>query len=189
MEFTFNDIEGWFSEADANFVSEIVRKIKNGTMAEVGLFKGKSSAIMMPIAINNNTQYYAVDNFYGGIDASTPASKIQRTQGDEVMKEFIANMKKLGVNRPDYMLWKLDSVSAALTFPNDSLDFVFIDADHAYESVKKDLEVWYNKIKPLGIIGGHDYNNPGVKMAVDEFCQTKKLSISNGGNCFSMVKN
>lgn len=189
MDFSWENIDGWFSSADRDFVIDIIRKIKNGTIVEVGIFKGKSTAVMMPIAVQNNTQFYAIDNFFGGLDENSPASKIQRTQGDKVMQEFISNMKKLGINRTDYVLWKLDSISAALNFPNDSIDFVFIDSDHAYESVKKDIETWYDKVKPGGILGGHDFNNHDVRRAVDGFCQTKKLSINTGGNCFSVVKN
>lgn len=49
------------------------------------------------------------------------------------------------------------------------VDFVYIDADHSYESVWKDLRAWLPKIKAGGIMGGHDYGNgPGVERAVDE---------------------
>lgn len=53
-----------------------------------------------------------------------------------------------------------------------SLDFVFIDAQHDYDSVKEDIELWYPKVKPGGLFAGHDYNKTkfsGVVQAVDEF--------------------
>lgn len=49
-----------------------------------------------------------------------------------------------------------------------SLDFVFIDADHNYESVKKDIIAWAPKVKLNGIICGHDTLLKGVKKAIDE---------------------
>jgi predicted O-methyltransferase YrrM len=52
---------------------------------------------------------------------------------------------------------------------NKSLDFVFIDADHGYESVKKDILAWLPKVKNGGLISGHDINLPGVYQAVNEF--------------------
>jgi hypothetical protein len=57
--------------------------------------------------------------------------------------------------------------------PDNSLGMVYIDADHSYESVKKDLEAYYSKVVPGGIISGHDILNPayGVKKAVEEFCE------------------
>ncbi len=63
------------------------------------------------------------------------------------------------------------SLDAAKMFKDRSLDFVFIDADHNYESVKVDIAAWRSKVKPGGILAGHDYGNsqwPGVKQAVDE---------------------
>lgn len=42
-------------------------------------------------------------------------------------------------------------------FDNESLDFVYIDANHAYDFVKEDIELWYPKVKKGGIVSGHDY--------------------------------
>jgi hypothetical protein len=66
-----------------------------------------------------------------------------------------------------------DSLKAALSVPDASLDFVFIDADHSYEACRADVLAWLPKIKPTGFISGHDYENPdypawGVKRAVEE---------------------
>lgn len=49
------------------------------------------------------------------------------------------------------------SVEATKDFENDSLDFVYIDADHFYGTVKEDLEAWGPKVKEGGILCGHDY--------------------------------
>ncbi len=61
-------------------------------------------------------------------------------------------------------------------FADRSLDFVYIDADHAYEAVFRDLRAWFPKLRPGGIFAGHDYLDGiipegrfGVKQAVDEF--------------------
>lgn len=54
---------------------------------------------------------------------------------------------------------------------DNSLDIVYLDAAHYYEAVKKDLEAYYPKVKPGGVIAGHDYLNMayGVNQAVQEF--------------------
>ena len=69
---------------------------------------------------------------------------------------------------------KLPSVQAADKFAEESLDFVFIDANHSYEAVKEDIEAWTPKVKPGGIVSGHDYyltrhGNYGVIEAVNEY--------------------
>lgn len=48
------------------------------------------------------------------------------------------------------------------------LDFIFIDADHAYESVVKDIRAWAPKLRSGGMITGHDIHFTGVRRAVDE---------------------
>ena len=65
------------------------------------------------------------------------------------------------------------SLQVACLIPNESLDFVYIDANHKYESVKQDIKAWYPKVKSGGLFFGHDYNgkrhDKGVKIAVNEF--------------------
>jgi len=56
-----------------------------------------------------------------------------------------------------------------------TLDFVFIDADHKYESVKKDILAWTPKLKIGGMISGHDINMPGVLQAVSELIPNFKI--------------
>jgi len=66
---------------------------------------------------------------------------------------------------------KMDTVLAALEFADKSLDYVFIDADHSYESVRSEINAWLPKVKSGGYMMGHDYHHerfPGVTEAVDE---------------------
>lgn len=68
--------------------------------------------------------------------------------------------------------WKGDSISVASVTGFESLDFVYLDAGHEYENIKADFEAWYTKVRPGGIIAGHDYGHdnefPGVKKYIDE---------------------
>jgi len=71
---------------------------------------------------------------------------------------------------------KATSEEAALQVPDGSLDCAFIDGDHSYEAVSLDIRLWRPKVKPGGILSGHDYHNNirykdkfiGVDRAVDE---------------------
>ncbi len=48
-------------------------------------------------------------------------------------------------------------------------DFVWVDGDHSYEQVRRDIKNYRPLVKAHGFIGGHDYNGcAGVKQAVDE---------------------
>jgi predicted O-methyltransferase YrrM len=55
-------------------------------------------------------------------------------------------------------LVRLPSLAAAREIQNDSLDFVYIDANHRLEQVIADLAAWVPKVRPGGIVSGHDYD-------------------------------
>ena len=58
----------------------------------------------------------------------------------------------------------MDSAQAAREI-DVAPDFIFVDGDHEYEGVKKDIESWTPKLKKGGIIAFHDFNN--VNPAID----------------------
>jgi len=73
-----------------------------------------------------------------------------------------------------------DSADSAKLFKAGSLDFVFIDAGHQYEEVKRDLEAWFPKVRKGGVFSGHDYvlyGDFGVIKAVDEFAKSKGYKV------------
>lgn len=53
---------------------------------------------------------------------------------------------------------RMYSTVAAKKFEKESMDFIYIDARHDYCGVKEDIELYWSKLKPGGIIAGHDYN-------------------------------
>jgi hypothetical protein len=59
------------------------------------------------------------------------------------------------------------------------VDMVWVDASHEFVGAKADLDAWWAKVKPDGILAGHDYSEPGVALAVDRFCfqASKKPTI------------
>ncbi len=65
-------------------------------------------------------------------------------------------------------LKRMTTTEAAKQVPDHSLDFVFVDADHSYEGCLADIVNWTPKVRPSGIIAGHDYGWATVRRAVDE---------------------
>ena len=63
----------------------------------------------------------------------------------------------------------MTSEQASGFYKDNSLDFIFIDADHRYEAVTKDLQNWFPKLKTDGIIAGHDWPWDSVRNAVTDF--------------------
>ncbi len=82
-----------------------------------------------------------------------------------------------------------DSVVAAEQVPDESLDFVFIDADHSYYGVTRDLKAWVPKVKIDGFVSGHDFEDPlyprwGTKRALTDFNIGKVIVGDDGCWCF-----
>ncbi|MDC0839860.1 class I SAM-dependent methyltransferase [Limnospira maxima] len=75
-------------------------------------------------------------------------------------------------------LHEMDSVQCLSSFPDNYFDWIYIDANHYYEYVKKDLEVAKVKVKENGYIVCNDYTSwsvsgvtkCGVAKAVNELC-------------------
>lgn len=65
-------------------------------------------------------------------------------------------------------IMRMSTLDAAKMVEDESVDFVFIDADHSYEGCKGDIDAWLPKVRKNGMLCGHDYNWPTVKQAVDE---------------------
>ena len=104
-------------------------------------------------------------------------------------KDFENTLKKLSKYKERYEIIREYSDKAHAHFKNDSLDFIYIDGNHSYEAVKKDLELWYPKLKKGGVFAGDDYTFVpvetmcdgsvfGVTKAVNEFCDEIKKNVS-----------
>ena len=107
-----------------------------------------------------------------------------------VFWHFIRNIRAAGVVDVLCPL-KMPSERAATLFEDGTLDFVFLDADHGYEAVRRDLQCWFPKVKRRGVLGGHDYSNtdfPGVRRAVDEFFTEQRLPLQLNGTSFVATK-
>jgi predicted O-methyltransferase YrrM len=69
----------------------------------------------------------------------------------------------------------------AARYWREPIDYLYIDADHRYESVRADLELWTRCVKSGGVILGDDYGAPGfpgVTQAWDEFEEMFGLSFT-----------
>ena len=133
--------------------------------AEVGVFWGYYSRILLDTI--PELELLCIDTWDMG------------ETGDEALR--IAKETLLKYSGVKLMMTK--SVEAAKDVPDNSLDFVFIDAAHDYENVRKDIEAWYPKVKSGGIVSGHDYfkghsiQNVQVIQAVDDFVTKHNLKL------------
>jgi predicted O-methyltransferase YrrM len=179
MKHIYHKIPGWFSFP--NLYKSMVERFEDGSIfVEVGTHLGKSISYLAVEIINSNKNIslYCVDKWEHLENKLTEQPELlSKNSNCNRYERFLKNIKPIeNFIKPI----KSSSTEAANNFADNSLDFVFIDARHDYDSVKADLDAWYPKLKPAGVFAGHDYDYPrwrGVVKAVDDFCVNKKLTL------------
>ena len=135
------------------------------TIAEIGVYRGEFSQHI--IRLCKPDRLVLVDP-WAWTDRVNKPMKRDKTKplGQEVYEYVVtlfASDKRVEIHRKP-------SVEAAPTFADGSFDMVYIDGNHKYASVVNDIREWLPKVKPGGVLAGHDYRFPGVRQAVHEFC-------------------
>ena len=165
LEHFYEKIDGWFDFQE--IYSEMVNRFSDHShFVEVGSWLGKSTSYMGVEILNSGKKikFDCIDTWEGSknfIDENF--YKTDRNPYD-IFTENISSVK----NYIHPIQGKSKDIVS--NYNDESLDFVFIDAGHDYESVITDIKNWYPKVKNNGIIAGHDYiGYTDVKKAVDEF--------------------
>jgi len=176
----WQEISGWFNYQETfNFLLSKVPD--SGTFVECGAWLGQSSAYLCDEAIKKNINVYVVDSWKGSAD-ELETSMVLATQAD-IYEIFMSNMG----DRKFTPIRNL-SKEASEHFADLSCDVVFIDMEHNYEAVKKDIAHWTPKVKDGGYIAGHDYDSyhSGLMQAVNEAFGKNNIHVM--GNCWIVKK-
>jgi len=120
---------------------------------EIGVWRGEYSEILCKA--NPNLHLYSIDSWqlssYEKLEQEI-ALNAPQSYFDGKYKEAVQRL-----SRYNCTIVKKDSMPALADFEDESLDFVYIDANHDFVSFTNDLHYWLKKIRPGGIISGHDY--------------------------------
>ena len=161
---------------------EMIEAFDTAKFVEIGVWRGQSVcyAAVEIINKNKNITIDAIDTWEGSPEENLHI-KDPHLQGT-LYDIFLANIEPV---KHIITPVRIDSVKAAARYEDKSIDFVFIDGSHLYESVKADIEAWLPKVKVGGYIGGHDYGNQneptnGVQRAVDERFNTDIKTYNPG---------
>ena len=160
--------------------------LKHLTGAEIGVYKGENAKDVLDFL--NIEHLVLVDPWKGYSDYLSGFS----VEDDSTFENYYKEVKNKFSNNPKVRIIRDTSVNAAKMFDNEYFDFVYLDGDHSYEGVTKDLESWYPKLKKFGVMCGDDYGHPsgvGVIEAVTKFAYRNKLLVNCGeDNQFWFVK-
>lgn len=135
---------------------------KNLVGAEIGVFQGHNAKdVLIKLDIE---KIYLIDIFK------------KKWGGREKVDGHLSEWK-------DKLIWLVGrSEEVAYKIPDNSLDFAYVDGGHKKPQVLKDLDAYYPKVKPGGLICGHDYQaniKLGVYSAVNEFFEGKEIFFAD----------
>lgn len=147
------------------------------TLVEVGCKEGRTTGHILKTV--PDSRVIAVDPW-----CSMPAQKAI-TGGEtyeewdfaKIEAEFKENVGEWG----DHVrMLRMTSALAAEEVKGAVTDVVFIDAAHDYENVKIDIRLWWPKIRPGGMLVGHDFNHkwPGVERAVADSFDLMRVGVA-----------
>lgn len=158
-------------DCSRNKLPEFFKEIGFTVGAEIGVFLGEFTEQLCRVGLS----IYAIDPWtgYAGAGRTEQVQKKQDTNFTEARKR-LSPFKNCTLIRQT-------SMEAVKDFDDNVLDFIYIDGDHKFRYIAEDLSEWYQKVKPGGIISGHDYSltPPGannviiqVQKVVDAFVYT-----------------
>lgn len=100
-------------------------------------------------------------------------SFLRKNKGDSVYEDV-----KKALSLYNATIIRKYSMDAVKDIPDESLDFVYIDANHEFQSATNDIAEWSKKVKKGGIISGHDYietDDPIHKDLTEEKLEAKEV--------------
>jgi len=172
-------------------VKETVKLIpQNSVGAELGVWKGDSSIKFLakasflhlvdswsPIAYKDSDEHGDYEGYlqrYKAIVGSDNPDNFKEFY-DEIYSDVQARFtsKPVKIHRMTTREW--------FKVFHEKIDWIYVDANHAYDDALNDLHESFKRIKSGGLLFADDYSNnkPGVKKAIEEFSKITKLSFSN----------
>lgn len=162
-------VPGWFHHGDQ--ILALLAQHRPVVCVELGTFLGASAIPVARSIARWGGVLTCVDTWSADIAHAGPTSPW-------LLLGCARNLAAAGVT--NIRLMPTATIEAARTW-TEPIDYLYIDADHAYEAVRADLAAWVPHVKPGGLILGDDYGNrafPGVQHAWDAFEAAHRLTFT-----------
>jgi len=165
--------------AHTKFLIKLLKNEPVHNCVEVGVFKGDNAFHLLG--------KLPIDRLVG-VDPYVRYKKFVKSLHNQNGVVARANLKKVErdmLNRMQIFKGRFDhmrcfSDEASYVFRDKFFDFIFIDGNHNYHYVKKDIKCWLPKVKSGGILAGHDYiDRPkyGIIKAVKELLPDHEANL------------
>lgn len=140
MDHFYQNIPGFFTFPDFySWLADQMPSDRASHGVEIGVASGQSASYLA-VELINKSKFCVLD-----LVDFNPESRNQALK-------YLAPVKHI-IGKFHVCL----SVEASLNYEDESLDFVFIDGSHDYNSIKEDINTWMPKVKSGGFLAGHDY--------------------------------
>lgn len=172
----------------------VAERVDNGMNilgAELGVWKGKMSEKLLGRL--PNLKLIMVDRWtppVPGDSYHTSGSQMALCNKEDFERVYDEALSRIEPYADKCIIYRMTTVEASKKIEDNSLDFVFIDADHSYEGVKNDIIHWRKKVKPGGWLCGHDWgklNKGNVEKAVREFFKPEEIELDANSTWFVRI--
>lgn len=156
----------------AELLNEVFGNMDTVVGAEVGVERGKYSEVLFKSI--PKLKLWMVDPLIPYGDYRQHVSKMEM---DGFYREVVRKFKD-----KDAIIARDFSMNVVKKMGDNTLDFVYIDANHDFINTVNDVIEWGKKVKIGGIIAGHDYTNfvkennrCDVKTVLDAYTKAYKI--------------
>lgn len=154
---------------------DLLLKLPSGGVGcEVGVWKADFAAELL--RVTEAAELHLVDPWASNPDRSDEWYSIDQPAMDRIYESVVDRFE----SERRVAVYRAASPEAAGLFDDGMFDWVYLDGDHAYEGIRADLDAWYPKVKPGGVLCGDDYDTThwwgdAVRRAVREFVEANPV--------------
>ncbi|QUG87015.1 class I SAM-dependent methyltransferase [Bacillus nitratireducens] len=159
-------VDGWLTNLEQTALLHLPALVDHldGEIIEIGSYKGKSTVALSlgsKWISKRKRSIYAIDPFIPSTEYGGYYNDFQKNIRLFRLENYVTPIKKYS--------------HEALPECPERISALFIDGNHNYLNVKKDIELYSPRVVAGGMIAFHDYSvYEGVKGAVDELCENKE---------------
>ena len=170
------DLQGWNSSHPV--FNEIVLNDHPSVIFDVGVWKGGSTISLANLIRENGDDgvIVAIDTFLGSPEHwNQQWDNFQKNGRPLLYEQFLSNVLRAGLQDLVVPLpQSSENAAVILTNRGISAKLIHIDAAHEYDSVMRDIKLYWSLLEPGGCLIGDDYLAmwPGVVRAADEFAES-----------------
>jgi hypothetical protein len=146
-------IPGWLHPDQAALLSHLAHLCPAGPIVEIGSFRGKST-VFLASAMKETNSLTAIDPHQFSPTKGGGDSQADEKEGETSWEDFQRTLLAWGFDGVVKVVRDLSHAVAPNW--NEPIAFLWIDGDHRYEGVSRDIADWVDFVMPGGFVGFHD---------------------------------